>query len=196
MKVFEMMPTTIFQFGSVATTSNTFAVGLIAAGAVLLSAVISGAFSWWVAARGRRDSRSLAREDRRQARIEEAYMTIYIYVDKWEWYAQWRMQLLRLGGTEPETPTVSEAAAGIAALVASDEVEAAMIRFEKQLHNFNHALGAHRMALEAHQMDPVPGDDTVIGASLQIKETAQALIDQVQVVFKLMRHELALGSST
>ncbi len=174
-----------------ATTSNTLVVGIIAAVAVLLSSDITGAVAWRVSSSANRTARELAREDRRQVRLQDAYLTLHLYVDKWGRYAAWRAKPIRMGGTEPELPVVSEAAGGIAALVASDAVAAEMLEFNGLLRAFRNAVGSWETATEMFRLDPRPGNTDVPRASAEISRTASELSAKAEAIHQQMRNELA-----
>jgi hypothetical protein len=187
----------------VSSGSNTLVVGIIAAVSVILASGLSGFVAWKVATSAGRTARELAKEDRRQTRIQDAYLTIHLYVDKWARYAQWRARSFRPAGElEPELPAVSEAAAALSALVASDEVEAAMTTFNTLRMAFRTVVGEHDDAIAVVQsLLEMPSDvaarttasDNARRASGRVAAAAAALGVQAEIVHQLMRQELASG---
>lgn len=162
------------------------------AAAVLLASLISSLFAFHAAASNRLETRTLAQEERRQARIQEAYLTLFVYLEKWERYAQWAAQVYVFSDDEPELPELNDAGGGIAALVASKPVEAAMEEFDKLLIAFRRKKYLHQAAVNGHVGITSANDvDPVDRAEAQLQESVKALSGQVKVVFKLMREELA-----
>jgi hypothetical protein len=177
----------------VSSGSNTVAVGIIAGVAVLLASGISGFVAWKIASSKGETAQKLAGEDRRQSRIQEAYLTIHLYVDKWQRYADCRSRGVRLVGEgEPELPNVSDVAAGVAALVASDEVDAEMVVFSTNLMAFRSAVGAHdqAIAITRASRDEI---DELTRAREEVRTKAMTLATQAEVVHNMMRRELAAG---
>lgn len=184
----------------VSSGSNTLVVGIIAALSVILASGVSGVVAWKISAGASRTARDLAREDRKQARIQDAYLTVHLYCDKWARYARWRARVFRpVGELEPDLPVVSETAAAISALVASEEVEAAMDEFNTRLMSFRSAVGEHDDAVDIVQsligMSDVATRSSASENARRTRDrlatTAAALEAQAETVHQLMRRELA-----
>jgi hypothetical protein len=121
---------------------------------------------------------------RQQARIRDAYVTIQLYISKWENYARWRTSPFRRTDPTPHLPEVSDEASAVADLMASSAVITAMHDFMANLDAFQISGGA----LESAQETGVP---PLTGYFDDLKSAATDLIASSERVYEQMREELA-----
>lgn len=165
--------------------------GIIGAG---VGSLVGGGISFVTSyVRGRTDAsqRAIDRQyntdardaDRRQDRIERAYLTLQIYINRWGRLAEfWRRQFPLATESEPQVPEFSEDAEAVAQLFTSQTVVEALEEFNRHRLAFQTALMVHRA-----------GNGNAPGTYDRVVETAGPVYDSAEEVHQLLRMELGVA---
>lgn len=136
---------------------------------------------------------NLATEDRRQQRIEAAYLQLQTYIAGWSNYAEWR---IRMYETDPPTPApalpvLDAQDVALASLQSSAEVDAAVSTFTQRILTFRVHVGDYEY-WERMASSDLPGSIEQRRESRQrLEASATRLIEAGEAVHSKMREELA-----
>jgi hypothetical protein len=170
---------------------STLTVAIIAGLTGLLATFISAWVAWKVAGKTADSTWSVAREERRQDRIRDAYITIQLYISKWARVAEWYASTIRTSDNpEPTLPSVSEEAEALASLMSSSVIVNAIAEFDTRMRRFRFRVGDLEVAVDAMKVNPGAFPTGVLAQTTSVRESAASLIEQAGVVNKMMRQEL------
>jgi hypothetical protein len=153
---------------------------------------ITGIFTTRASALQAVTARTLADEDRQQQRRRDAYITIQMYIVRWENATKWVAATGRKPDDKdmPPLPDTSEEAQAVASLMASDEVVGLVTKFGEAVDTFRNSYGSFVYQgdlndhMEANQkQDLRPIFSTVQTAAKQVSQ-------QAELVHKRLRAEL------
>jgi hypothetical protein len=135
----------------------------------------------------------LAAEDRRQQRIEAAYLQLQTYIAGWSNFAEWRIRIYETDPPTPapELPNLEARDVALASLQSSAEVDAAVSTFTHQILSFRVHVGDYEY-WERMASPYLPGSNEQRRDSRQrLEASASRLIEAGEAAHSRMREELA-----
>jgi HAMP domain-containing protein len=147
------------------------------------------------ARKNREHERSLAREERQQARLLDAYVATMRHVAHWGRFAEWKRRDFTAQFDppipEPTPDTIDFTSEALVALVASAEVQRLVAEFNRQLISLGTALGHFRVTSEMASGEPALA--AVAGEALSgAKEACTNVIEAGIALRSQLARELTL----
>ena len=148
------------------------------------------------ARKSREHERSLAREERQQSRLLDAYVATMRHVGHWGRFAEWKRR--DLTGQfdppilEPTPDTIDYTSEALVSLVASADVQRLVAEFNRQLISLGTALGHLRLTNEMASGREPGLEATAVHALSPVKEACTKVIEAGTAVREQMARELLL----